>query len=376
MKIGYIAHQVHRRGGMERASAEVLERVAQTHETVVMAAKCEARAARLSWIPVHGVTRPEMFHVWDFRRKVKRTEQAQDCELTMAVNTSASEADVIVAQFCHAAFTDRFGGLRGGSKRWRRGYQMLAQRVFMEQERASYTSPRLKKVIAVSEGVKRELMQYYGLPAERFAVIPNGVDHSVFKPATNAETKCKLRAALKLPLDAFTCLFVGGDWDRKGLADAIHAVARVPDAVLTVVGRGDEARFGELATNAGARDRILFCGTSMRPQDYYAAADVFVFPTRYEAFSLATLEAAAAGLPILAPRINGTEELIEDGINGFFVEMNPASVYEKLLALREPPDRLRQMSEAILQTSKRYTWDRVAAEQMQVLEAIGGRLSC
>jgi glycosyltransferase involved in cell wall biosynthesis len=141
---------------------------------------------------------------------------------------------------------------------------------------------------------------------------------------------------------------------------------------LAVVGRGDEARFGAIAAQAGARDRIIFCGTSTRPQDYYAAADVFVFPTRYEAFSLATLEAAAAGLPILAPRINGTEELIEDGVNGFFVEMNPASVYEKLRLLYESPTRLRQMSEAILQTSKRYNWDRIAAEQLQVLEALGG----
>ncbi|MBL8208031.1 MAG: glycosyltransferase family 4 protein [Blastocatellia bacterium] len=373
MKIGYIAQQVHRHGGMERASAEVLERLANKHETVVMATKCEIRAAQLSWIQVPSLLRPEMFHLWNFRRKVRRTEPAQHCEVTMAVNNAATEADVIVAQFCHAAFTDRFGGLRGGAKRWRRGYQQLAQRVFMEQERASYLSPRLRKVIAVSEGVKRELMQYYGLPAERFAVIPNGVDHTVFKPAANAEAKRRLRAELQLPLDAFSCLFVGGDWDRKGLADAIHAVARVPDAVLVVVGRGDEARFGAIAAQAGAQDRIIFCGTSARPQDYYTVADVFVFPTRYEAFSLATLEAAAAGLPILAPRINGTEELIEDSVNGFFVEMNPASVYDKLRLLWEAPARLQEMSAAILQTSKRYTWDRIAAEQMQLVESIGGR---
>lgn len=370
MKIGYIAQQVHRRGGMERASAEVLERLANQHETVVMATTCEIKAARLSWIQVPSLIRPEMFHLWNFRRKVRRTEPAQQCAVTMAVNNAATEADVIVAQFCHAAFTDRFGGLRGGSKRWRRGYQILAQRVFIEQERASYTSPRLRKVIAVSEGVKRELMQYYGLPADCFAVIPNGVDHAVFKPTANAEAKRRLREELQLPRDAFTCLFVGGDWDRKGLADAIHAVARVPDAVLVVVGRGDEARFGAIAAQVGAQDRVIFCGTSVRPQDYYAAADVFVFPTRYEAFSLATLEAAAAGLPILAPRINGTEELIEDGVNGFFVEMNPASVYEKLQLLWESPARLQEMAAAILQTSQRYTWDRIAAEQLQVLESI------
>ena len=108
----------------------------------------------------------------------------------------------------------------------------------------------------------------------------------------------------------------------------------------------------------------------MRPQDYYAAADVFVFPTRYEAFSLATLEAAAAGLPILTPRINGTEELIEDGVNGFFTEMNAASILERLRGLAENPEARGRMSRAIQQTSLRYTWDRIAAEQLDVFEAV------
>jgi UDP-glucose:(heptosyl)LPS alpha-1,3-glucosyltransferase len=372
MKLVYVTHQVHRRGGMERASAEVLERVGQRHETVVVAARCEVSAPRLRWEPVAGRLRPELFHVWDFRRRAGRVEKTCDSALVAAVNTSAARADVIVAQFCHAAFTARYGGLRGGANKLRRGYQSLAQRVFIEQERASYTSPRLKRVIAVSQGVKRELMEHYGLPAGQFSVIPNGVDHRVFAPADEA-AKRELRRSLKLPAEALTCLFVGGDWDRKGLADAVRAVARVPEAVLAVVGRGDVARFGEIAARAGAEGRVHFVGASTRPQDYYAASDVFVFPTRYEAFSLATLEAAAAGLPILAPRVNGTEELIEDGVNGFFTEMNPDSIQARLVELRDDPEKRRRMSRAIHQTSLRYTWDRIAAEQMEVFEAVAAR---
>ena len=52
--------------------------------------------------------------------------------------------------------------------------------------------------------------------------------------------------------------------------------------------------------------------------EYYAVSDIFVFPTAYEAFSLATLEAVASGLPILATKVNGTEELIIESYNGFF----------------------------------------------------------
>jgi len=54
--------------------------------------------------------------------------------------------------------------------------------------------------------------------------------------------------------------------------------------------------------------------------EYYAASDIFVFPTAYEAFSLVTLEAVASGLPILATKVNGTEELIIESYNGFFIK--------------------------------------------------------
>lgn len=358
---------------MERASAEVLERVGRQHDTVVYAARCEIRAPRLQWKPIAGLVRPELFHSWDFRRKVRRDRSAQGQSLVAAVNTSAPEADIVIAQFCHAAFTDRYGGLRGGQSRFRQAYQSLAQRIFMAQERVTYTSPRLKKVIAVSEGVKRELMSYYNLPSTLFNVIPNGVDHNVFKPASSEKEKRELRERLRIDPDAFVCLFVGGDWDRKGLADAIHAIAPIKNAQLVVVGMGDFSRFLQIATLAGARERVLFAGRSLRPQDYYAAADMFVFPTRYEAFSLATLEAAAAGLPILAPRINGTEELIEDGVNGYFIEMNAGSILERLIELEADREKVRRMSRAIHRTSLRYNWDQIAEQQMKVFESLGDR---
>jgi glycosyltransferase involved in cell wall biosynthesis len=370
MKITYITHQIHQRGGMERASAEVVARLAQAHDTTVIAARCELSAPRLQWLPVRGPARPEWLHVWDFRRRAQQLAATQDGQLTVSVNTSAAQADVVVAQFCHAAFTTRFGGIRGGAQRWRRAYQRLAQRGFCAQEATTYRNPTLRHIIAVSEGVKRELMGHYRLPAECFTVIPNGVNHHKFKPAANAAEKLALRQRLNLPADKLLGLFLGGDWDRKGLGDAIHAVAQTPDTALAVVGSGDVARFSALATTAKAQDRVFFCGPSLHPQDYCAAADVFVFPSRYEAFSLATLEAAAAGLPILAPRINGTEELIDDGVNGFFVEFNAESIAEKLSALRDDGARLRQMSAAIHQTSLRYDWDRIAAEHLATLEAL------
>ena len=368
MKLGLIAHKVHRRGGMERAAAEVMERIARRHQVVILARECEAQAPRLTFRPVDALPRPNVLTNWSFRHNARHSEKRLGLTLTNAIGASALDADVITAQFCHAAFHASHGGLRGGGSRPRRAWQEFVEGVFTRQEQAAYRSPRLKRVIAVSHGIKRELMTHYGVDGDKIVVIPNGVDHAVFKPASTSADKRDLRRGLGLPEDAFLCLFVGGDWDRKGLADAIRAVAGLPKAALAVVGLGDVDRFGALVREAGAAGRVFFVGRSPRPQDYYAAADAFTFPSRYEAFSLVTLEAAASGLPILARRINGTEELIEDGVNGFFLDGLPASLGEKIGILQQDPARLGRMSEAALESSRRYTWDRVAAEQLAVFE--------
>lgn len=370
MNIGIVAAEIHRRGGMERAAAEVFERVAKKHFVTVFATECEISASKLTWMPVQPIPKPALLRHWSFRRKVQALEAANSCTITNSIGAAAIDADVITAQFCHAAFTSRYGGLRGGTGSARKQYQKWAQKVYTQQEQFAYASPRLKKVISVSGGVKRELVEHYGVASDKIVVIPNAVDHAIFHPAPNEEAKRQLRHRLGLPWNHFLALFVGGDWDRKGLADAIEAIAGLSETTLVVVGQGDIVRFTAVATQAGVADNVVFAGRSPSPQDYYAAADVFIFPSRYEAFSLVTLEAAAAGLPLIALPINGTEELIEEGINGFFVQPDPASFRSKLHLLRADPACRRSMSEAAVRLSLPYSWDRVAAQQIEVFEDV------
>lgn len=368
MNIGIIAHEIHRQGGMERAAAEVFERVAKRHDVTAFATKCDVDAPRLTWLPVRPLRWPGTLHHWSFRRKARALEATVHCTVTNSIGAAAIDADVITAQFCHAAFTEHHGALRGGTTFARRRYQEWAQRINTQQERLTYASSRLRKVIAVSNGVKRELMKHYQVPANEIVVIPNAVDHAIFHPAADIEAKQELRRSLGLPETHFLALFVGGDWDRKGLKDAILSIAGLPETTLVVVGQGDVPRFVAMAMQAGVADSVIFVGRSPQPQNYYAAADVFVFPSRYEAFSLVTLEAAASGLPLVMLPINGTEELIEDGVNGFFAQPDPLSFHHHLRLLQADRVHRQIMSAAAVRSSLRYTWDRVAAEQMQVLE--------
>lgn len=364
--LSFIAHEVHRRGGQERAAAEILSRVARRVPVTVIASCCELPDATVTWSRVAPPVRPLALGSWLFARSAALAERRAGCTLSNSIGAAAAEADVVTAQFCHAAFTARFGGLRGGSAAGR-AWQGVAQQVFVRQEQHVYRARRLRKVIAVSRGTSRELQEFYGVPERLITVVPNGVDHAVFRPAPGAEAKRALRSQLGLPDSAFIVLFCGGDWERKGLRDAIDAVATMSDTLLCVVGHGDEAAMREHMRLRNATSQVRFVGKTPTPQQWYAAADVLVHPSRYEAFSLVTLEASASGLPIVAHAINGTEELVEPGVNGFLTAFGGDALREPLIALRDDVPRRAAMSAAALERSRRYAWDRVASEYFDVL---------
>ena len=370
--LAFVAHDVHRRGGMERAAAEVLTRVARRIPVSVIARHCELPGASVRFFPIDVPDRPSIYRTWAFARKARAAERSAGCTISNTIGAAAIDADVITAQFCHAAFTARFGGIRGGAG-LRAMYQRFAQSRFVAEEQVAYGSRRLRQVIAVSEGTSRELQEFYRVPAERITVVPNGVDRAVFRPAVDAAAKRTLRASLGLPADRCLALFVGGDWDRKGVRDAIVSVAGLADTTLVVLGRGDVARFRAFALANGAGDHVIFAPPSPAPEQYYAAADLFLFPSRYEAFSLVTLEAAAAGLPIVAHRINGTEELVRDGVNGWLVPQSADALREKVTALRDDRALRDRLSVAAVSISTRYDWDRIADEQFAVFASAAER---
>ncbi len=370
IRLAFIALEVHRRGGQERAAAEVLTRLAPRLDLSVVSAVCELPGVRLRHVPVALPGGPTIVKTMRFARVATRLAAASGATLTQSIGAAAREADVITAQFCQAAFTARFGGLRGG--RGLRGlWQRAVQSRFVADERHAYGARRLRRVIAVSSGVGREIQEHYRVPADRIRVIPNGVDHSVFHPVDDTRRR-EIRAKLDLPLDRCIALFVGGDWERKGVRDAISAIAGQRDLMFVVVGAGDEAAMRAHAQAVGAAEQVRFTGRSLEPQRWYQAADFLLFPSRYEAFSLVTLEAAGCGLPIIAHSINGTEDLIAHGENGFLSALGAEALRAHALQLRDDTALRQRMRTAIAATSQRYGWDRIADETFAVLAEAAG----
>ena len=365
LSLTFVAHEVHRRGGQERAAAEVLTRLATEVDLTVVARVCELPGVRARFTRIAVPGRPAVVSSALFARAAAAAARRAGSQLVQSIGAAAIEADLITAQFCQAAFTARFGGLRGGGA-IRSFLQSRVQARFVADERRAYAASRLRQVIAVSSGVARELQEHYRVPPGRISVIPNGVDHAVFHPADMTGRRT-LRLRLGLPADACLALFLGGDWERKGLRDAISAVAGLADMQLVVVGAGNQAPMREHAAQVGASGQVRFVGPSAEPERWYQAADLLLFPSRYEAFSLVTLEAAASGLPIIAHAINGTEDLITDGENGCLSEWGAEALRAHLTRLRDDQVLRARMGAAAAVSAQRYGWDRIAAEHLAVI---------
>jgi UDP-glucose:(heptosyl)LPS alpha-1,3-glucosyltransferase len=204
---------------------------------------------------------------------------------------------------------------------------------------------------------------------------PNGVDIDRFRP--DPEVRREMRVAEGIRPADVVALFLGGDWDRKGLAIAIEAIGQAASGVteplrLWVVGRGDERRFRAIAERNGVGDRLRFFGLRPDPERFHQAADIFVLPTLYEAFSLAMLEAAASGLPLIAPPVSGIAELIGEDEAGIVVERTPESVGRAIARLAADADLRARMGTAGHRRASEYTWERSVNA---ILEAYGALLA-
>jgi UDP-glucose:(heptosyl)LPS alpha-1,3-glucosyltransferase len=196
---------------------------------------------------------------------------------------------------------------------WRRALPRYRMRLKLERECFGQRSST--HIIALTQASVQSYRRHWGLGAERFTVIPPGIDfdrrHSELREPGR---RAALRAALALPADRPVWLWVGAQTRIKGLDRAIAALAAKPDAVLLVAGVTATGRNGSrAATQArrlGAADRVRFLGYREDIPNLFAAADVLIHPARLDVTGQVILEAMVNGLPVVVSGCCGFAELV------------------------------------------------------------------
>ena len=274
--------------------------------------------------------------------------------------------DVLAVHYCHQIATPT-----PSRSTWVfRAHVKLAGALKRLGERVCFRVNRPAVFVCVSEGVAEEIRRHFPAIAGRVLTIHNGIDTTAFAPGLRHDRARALRRSLGIPGERLVAVFVGSEWERKGLRPLIHALALAPEWDLVVAGAGDRERYRELAESLGVGEAVHWLGVTREVQLVYELADAFVLPSSYETFSLVTFEAAACGLPILATPLNGIRELIEDGHNGFLIAPEPHAIAERLGLLAGDPALRGRLGEAARRSALRFGSEKMVASHHELYERL------
>jgi glycosyltransferase involved in cell wall biosynthesis len=218
----------------------------------------------------------------------------------------------------------------------------------------------IKRIISVSEYVRRYVAAATGLKDEKFAVVHNGVDLARFAGYSSSETRKALKVSLGLPPEAMVVGNVSRLLQGKGhdifIKSAAMVLKKYPLARFLIVGEGPmESDLKSLARQQGVFDKIVFAGLRPDVPELLATMDVFVFPSRMDAFGLCLVEAMAAGCPVVAADTCAIPEIIHDGVEGFlFPAKDVETLADKILRLLSDKALAEQCASRALERAKEF----------------------
>jgi glycosyltransferase involved in cell wall biosynthesis len=180
---------------------------------------------------------------------------------------------------------------------------------------------KAKMVISVSKELRNEAVQRLLIDQAKVRVIPNGVDVEQFQPGLQSS-----KISSKFSLPERYALFVGKMESRKGLHYLFDALRKKPIDLVVVGGGPDFEQLVGLAARFGLSKKVHFLG----PVDFedlrqiYSGASFLIIPSIAEGLPLVMLEGMSSGLPVVASKLSGMEQVVEEGINGILI--NPGDV--------------------------------------------------
>jgi UDP-glucose:(heptosyl)LPS alpha-1,3-glucosyltransferase len=362
----------HRRGGVERVMVEAANFLQGSgHETHVFAAE---------WDP--GVLDP------DVTRHTVRTQLGNDVarivtftrQSTHDIARAVPRADVVGtfgvlsppgavvwATSIHRAWLEI-------SRRHRNLAGRLRQRLnpvhyfLLAMERDLFKRRKYRRVVALTDQVKADLMRLYDVPADHIDVVPNGFAPAEFNLDCAREHRVAMRSSLGYAPDHRVVIFVANELERKGFGPLVRALAEIgdPRTRLLVVGRVSPDAYAAEIRRLGLGDRVRYVGASDRVATYYAAADVFALPTQYEAWGLVVVEAMACGLPVLTSRLAGAAIAVREPGTGLLLD-DPRDISEIAGKLGQLLDGHHDSREEIAGSVAEYAWPRVLERYEAVL---------
>ena len=316
-----------KKGGAERYLVDLCTRMAiEGHEVHVYAGHQDEEDPRITFHSVKTILFPKSLRLLSFAIRATKAIENGNYDITFGVGNTL-KADILqphggvhwawfwrsLRVYDHPIlWTIKFLGRVFSPKQWVSGWI----------EDAPYRWKHLRAIIAISDMVKQDMIQWYQIPEDKITVVYNGVDIEHFHPR-NRQYREEIRRRHGIG-DELVILFVSNNFRMKGLAYLLKGLGEIkkedhPPFKLLILGRDQEGPYLRLAKRLGMDRDIIFAGSTKEPEKYYGASDFLVHPTFYDACSLTVLEALASGLPVITTHCNGAGGIITQGQEGFVI---------------------------------------------------------
>jgi glycosyltransferase involved in cell wall biosynthesis len=360
MKIGLIHHQIIRGTGVETFLIEFAKRLAAAgHEPVYITTLTTPElGASLpgNWELLPRVRGSGAARMWHFNRLAPRAAREAGVDLSIGFGRTTCQDIHRNGTGCHRLY----GNLL---PLWQRYSVRHLLELYLEKK--LHTGGETKTFVTSSARVCAQLQGVYHVPGDRFRILRPPVETQLFKPAENRGALREL-ICRKLQTDATrpVLLFVSVSHRRRGLEPLLEAMREI-DATLWIVGRGLSREHLSLIARHGIGAKIRNVPVTNQLVELYQAADWFVHPTQYDAFSSTVLQSMACGLPGLISVMDGAVDHIQNEENGFMLyhpqqPVELAARIQEALALDETAREA--MGRAARESVLPLTWEAHMAE--------------
>ena len=228
---------------------------------------------------------------------------------------------------------------------------------------------RCQHIIIPSESMRETLVNNYGLK-NNFTVIPTGVDLEAYRTASGEKIRKKRRWEKDIVM-----ISIGRLAPEKNWTTLLHAAAMVikdiPQFRFVLIGDGpDRKSLEDLAKELGIQKRVTFTGSLSFAEtpSYMKAANLFGFASITETQGLATLEAMAAGLPVVAVEASGTRDILKHGQQGYLVENSPEALAAAIKRLLSNPERMQKFAQAAYKKAQSFNIENLTGKLLDVYE--------
>ena len=373
MKIAIIRQKFVNYGGAEQFVSEYVKQLANMgHEVHIFANKwTSSNQPNIKIHSVRAIKRNSFLRVLSFAWCVLRSINSLSFDIVQSHERIWNQDIYRAGDGCHREWLERRANCLSYIKRLFFRFSLFHQLILVLEKRI-FENGECKKIIAISEMVKRDILKHYQVPEDRVMVVYNGVDLDRFNPSHRKSSRNELRQQLKISDEEVIILFVGSGFERKGLEYLIKSVQYLKQKKwkLVLVGKGKWKKYLNFASEEN-REKITHLEPIDEIEKLYAAADFFILPSIYEPFGNANLEALASGLPIITSRNCGVSEIITPKKEGIILEepsdfkaMAKAIDYLMDSKNREP---MRQSARLL---AEKFTQERNASEMLQIYQKL------